>query len=186
MEEIKEGYIRVSDLLDVWTDFKHIDPHVLENKARIGTNVHEKISAELNGYFIDLAPDEEGYFESWLRWYEKNDKTPYLEWERRFYSDEFLVTGQVDAIKEREDGTIQIIDYKTSASPSLERWGFQAGWYYLLAKENGYDVEPEVTILNLKKDGKAAKEYKIQCDKALLHVCVSALYPYRYFKCRQK
>ena len=55
--EIKEGYTRVSEILGKRSDFSMIDPQVLANKCRIGTNVHERINLEIQGIFMDSEDD---------------------------------------------------------------------------------------------------------------------------------
>jgi len=181
MEEIKEGYTRVSSILGQWNHLAHIDKDVLANKCRIGTNVHAKIGAEIDGIFLDLEADEEGYFESWNKW-QKEERLDYSQMmtEERFYCDELKITGCVDAIRiEEERGTL--LDYKTSATPNKRMWALQAAFYHYLVKKSGKKIEDEVWFIHLKKDGKVAKVYNFEITPKLWEVCASALHSYRYF-----
>ena len=64
-ELIRPGYTRVSRILQQYTNFDHIDPAVLANKAQIGTNVHTGIQAEdEEGFPYTIGFDEQGYFQS--------------------------------------------------------------------------------------------------------------------------
>jgi hypothetical protein len=176
---IKEGYTRVSEILSPWVNFSHIDPEVLANKARIGTNVHEKISAEESGIYLGLEDDEVPYFESYERWSSSVD-IKVQESERRLYSETFKLTGCVDAIIKSEDKKI-LLDFKTSASPHHKSWGIQGALYHWLCLENNIPLSDEIWFLQLKKNGKAAKLHKYIVDSSLLEAALAAVKIYRYF-----
>ena len=59
MEIIKLGYVRVSTILSQWDRFSAIPKDILDNKVRIGTNVHKHI--ELYNSFLpyDAENDED-------------------------------------------------------------------------------------------------------------------------------
>ena len=61
-------YARVSDIIRPFCCFGHIDPVVLDNKARIGTEVHKLIADDLDGEFVIPSDETRGYFNSYLRW----------------------------------------------------------------------------------------------------------------------
>lgn len=176
MEEIKEGYTRVSEVLSQWNQFAHIDPHVLANKCRIGTEVHEKISLEEAGIFIETSEDTKGYLKSWVKWKEESEME-IIETEKRLYCEELKITGCLDAYTSGET----IIDYKTSASANKKMWAIQASFYNYLANANGWETADEVMFLHLRKDGKKAKEVWVHCTEELWEVAKSALHTYRYF-----
>lgn len=182
MEEIKEGYTRVSQIIGQWNQYSHINPQVLANKCRIGTEVHEKIAAEVQGIFLDTNEDCEGYIESWIKWREDFPKPlHYAETEKRLYCDELMITGAVDAIIEAGDLRV-ILDYKTSATPNKKTWALQAAFYhYLVNKEREGETDPYVWFVHLKKDGKKAKNIEIHCTEELWEAAKSALHTYRYF-----
>lgn len=179
--EIKEGYTRVSSILGQRNSFAHINKQVLANKCRIGTNVHAKIGAEIDGIYLDLQPDEEGYFESWRKWWEDAGINPEIvESEERFYCDKLKLTGCVDAIVEAQN-VVLIIDFKTSASANKKMWALQAAFYHYLVSQSGREIDNEVWFVQLKKDGKRAKLHKFEITPALWKVCECELHSYRYF-----
>lgn len=181
MEEIKEGYTRVSEILSQWNQYAHIDPDVLANKCRIGSEVHEKIAAEVEGIYIETGEDCKGYIGSWIKWGEKyKDAVSYLDTEKRFYCDELKITGAVDAVIEAGELTV-ILDYKTSAQAHKKTWALQASFYHYLATKNGVEMDPYVWFVHLKKDGKKAKNVEVHCTEELWEVAKSALHTYRYF-----
>ncbi len=181
MEEIKEGYTRVSSILGQWNHLAHIDKNVLDNKCRIGTEVHQKIGAEADGIFIETGRDTLGYILSWSTWKnECNEGAKYIATEKRFYCDELKITGCVDAIMEIGDLRV-LVDYKTSATANKKMWALQGAFYHYLATKNGIDLDPHVWFIHLKKDGKKAKEIEIHCTEELWEVAKSALHAYRYF-----
>lgn len=179
MTEIKEGYTRVSSIVGQWNNFAHIPKHILENKCRIGRNVHEKIAADFNGIFLDLQADESPYYESWLAWRETHELRRCFP-ESRMYCDKLKITGAID-LMEKIGNKFLVIDYKTSATVNIKTWSMQAAFYHYLAKENGFHPTDNVLFLNLKKDGSEAVEHRISITDELWATCESALRCYRYF-----
>jgi len=181
MKNIKEGYLRVSDILSVWCDFSNIDPYVLSNKCRIGTNVHAKIAAQKELIYIELQEDEKGYYDSWIKCKEKYFKDcETIEAEKRLYCERLKITGCIDCLI-KKDRKNYVIDYKTSARPNLKTWSLQAAFYHYLCRVNDYVIEPYVFFVQLKKDGKTAKIHKISIDDELRRTAEAALKIYRYF-----
>lgn len=181
-----EGYTRVSSIIGQWNHLAGIDPWVLENKARIGTEVHEKITADLEGIFVEETEEIMGYIKSWMA-FSKEDAKEYknIMTEQRFFCDELKITGQIDGIFENEKGEKFIIDYKTSASAHKKTWFLQAAFYWYLAKKNGLDISDKVIFVNLKKDGKKAKSHEFHCDEKIWKICLAALETFRYFNVDQ-
>ncbi len=176
---IKEGFTRVSEILAQWDRFGHIDPFVLENKQRIGTNVHAMISSKKEGFWFELEEDEQGYYESWQKWVDKIKPT-ILEAEKRYHNEAFQLTGAVDAIIKVEEKEI-IVDYKTSASPAKKSWALQGGFYHFLAVQERLTLSDEYWFVRLKKDGSCAITTKFTITSDVLEVCFAALRTYRYF-----
>ena len=116
MEEIKKGYTRVSEIVSVPGMFDMIPPDVLENKVRIGTNVHEAIHMDFLGFVPDLAEDEKGYYDSYLEWKGMAKVTTAMS-EDRFYDDALMITGAIDGLLRfpYEDNLVAV-DWKTSAT----------------------------------------------------------------------
>ena len=182
MQDIKEGYTRVSDILGQWNHLSHIDPNVLENKCRIGTNVHNCISAEINSIYMPLEEDEKGYYDSWLEWHEKYKKSiAFIANEKRFYCDEYKITGCVDAIIALEGEGQVLVDYKTSSTANKKIWALQAQFYIYLAGKNGYSLQGGAWFLKLKKNGKLPTQYSFYPTPDLWKTCKGAIFNYRYF-----
>jgi len=184
MEEIKEGYTRVSQIIGQWNQYAHIPKHVLKNKCRIGSEVHQKIEGEIEGFFVDISEDAQGYFDSWEKWTQEIEKNSYFDYlisEKRYYCDELKITGCIDALVDFA-GWTGILDYKTSAQVHPKSWALQASfYYYFLHKYEEYDIEPAVKFIHLQKDGSCAKEIEIKCTNELWEVAQSSLHTYRYF-----
>lgn len=178
--EIKEEYTRVSKILNQWNQLAHIDPKVLSNKCRIGTNVHEKINAELQGIFLDLREDEKNYFHSWEKWWKESEMSSNLVCtEKRFYCDSLKITGCVDALVKGKNG-MHVVDYKTSHSVNKKIWPLQGAFYRHLASLSGDKISPDVWFVKLAKDGKKGRVYHFEIDDYIWDVCQSALETFRY------
>lgn len=182
MEEIKEGYTRVSEIVGQWNHLAHIPKHIIENKAQIGTEVHDQICAMVNGIYLETPEEAQKYLGSFLGWWnEVRNNIEILETEKRFYCDIYKITGKVDAIVSTGNKLI-VLDYKTSSQPNEKLWALQGGFYYYLAREHCYDVEDCVWFLHCQKDGSPAEVIPIQITPEIWEVCESALKTFHYLK----
>ena len=179
---IKENYIRVTELLRPWQNFGNIPQSILDAKAEIGTNVHEAISCHSIGLPIPILTDrEQKYFESYLKWEELNEPT-FLCTEQRYYLDDLMLTGQIDAIVSfpgREEG--RIIDFKCSANASEMHWQIQLGWYYILATKSGIGVNRNTFVIQLKDTGAPAKSYPFEITNEVIRICHAVYSSYTHF-----
>lgn len=191
MSAIKAGYTRISDILATLKDRTHINQMVLMDKAEIGTEVHSNIHMEeigcpttfsifpvrnpITGYILREEQRGKGYFESYLKWREDN-KLPYKLMEERFYDDELMITGQVDAICDNA-----LIDFKCSYTPDLEIWPMQAHFYWYLLKQNGIQVD-RFLFIQLKKDGKNPAIHEFAFDENILSRCIEEAISYNEAK----
>lgn len=180
--EIKKGYIRVTDMLKPWMDFSTIPKEVLDYKAEIGTNVHEAINMHVLGLPLPRMTDrEQKYFDSYLKWEEAEEPT-FLCSEQRYYDDDIMVTGQVDAIVSfpgRNQG--RILDFKTSSKASPLHWHLQLGWYSWLAKKNGLKVDETACMLQLRDNGTPAKAHNFIIDGKITELCLELHHIYTHF-----
>jgi hypothetical protein len=155
---VHEGkeYARVSDILRSFCNFDHIDPGVLANKARIGTEVHQAIADDIAGGFPLLSDDCQGYYESYCKWV-KQVCPVYERSEERYFNDEYMITGQIDAVINGEGLSLALlptlVDFKTSAQESKQTWPMQAHLYNYLLATNGVCVGPKYLFIKLSKDG---------------------------------
>ena len=153
-EIIKTGYTRVSKILGMFQDFSHIDPNILKLKCEIGSQVHNAIEAHYKKEFYPTCLRAQEYYAGFKNALEgelQNYKPILLE--KRFYSEELLLTGRIDGIFENE-GKKTLIDYKTSAQANKKVWGLQLALYCMLMKENGIADVSQAKVLHLKRDGK--------------------------------
>lgn len=155
MEEIREGYTRVSEIVGWFkaNELAKIDPDTLRKKCELGTNVHSAIAQYEEGVYVPLDEKEEGYFKSFLKW---NEDAALLvqHSEQRFYCDELKVTGAIDCVGiDMETAKPYIIDFKTSATKDLRGWALQGAFYHHLATVNQIYVAPTVRFIQLDKNG---------------------------------
>jgi PD-(D/E)XK nuclease superfamily protein len=192
-EVLLEGYPRVSDFLRSVPDveigkdgkinfvFKYhtIDQQVLENKQRIGTNVHHAISSHLNDcYCPPLSDDEKGYFDSFLLYCNVLKLKPLLT-ETRFHCHDLKISGQIDLINSTSKGAM-LIDFKTSAVVDKKKWPLQGAFYWYLCHKNGIELKEEVLFLQLMKDGSKPNAYYFNIDEKLKSAMLSVINIYRY------
>jgi len=158
MKEIKDGYLRVTEVLKPFVSFDHINPVVLQKACERGTRVHRYAELYAKGeYFPEPEPELAGYVKSFTRWFDEMvEEVLYLE--LRLYDDNLRITGQVDLIARLRgcsDSSV-VIDYKTAANASLS-WNLQLAAYKHLVI--GYEgLYPHRRIaLQLFKDGSFPK-----------------------------
>ncbi len=173
---IKDGkeYARVSEILKPFSDFSHIDPEVLANKCRIGTQVHAAIESEISGDFPILQEDSSGYFKSFEKW--RLEIGPFFQMsEARYFSQKHMITGQIDALVEfNGDDPLVLIDFKTSAQEGAS-WPLQGHLYAMLLQENGIEVQPRYLFIKLDKFGWMPKVFEYKFDKNLQSKCLKAI-----------
>jgi hypothetical protein len=176
---LKDGreYARVSEILSPINDFSHIDPEVLANKCRIGTQVHAAIEAEIKGEFPVLTEDTWGYFKSFLRW--RDELNPFFEQsEQRYFCDHYRMTGQIDALVRFAPGNSPIlIDFKTSAQEGTT-WPLQAHLYDLLLGMNDIERGNHYLFIKLDKMGGFPKVFHYKYDLNLQRKCLNIIDEY--------
>lgn len=179
---IREGYIRVSEILAQWDRFGGIDPDILCKKAALGTAVHDAINGDSANIFLPLKDDEKGYFESFQKW-KKLVGAEIVETEVRLYCDKLKITGCIDAlVKLPGVEQLVIVDYKTSANESDKIWPMQGAFYHYLASQNGKKPAPNLLFIKLNKDGMQPKVYTYFYSTPLMNVCMAAYTTFMYLK----
>lgn len=125
--------------------------------------VHSYCEAIMNnlGEF-EIPKAYQGYIDSFKLWWGEGREL--LACEQRFYSDELMLTGQVDIIYKKGDKTY-IADLKTSYAPS-DTWEVQGCAYAYLANQNGYDVDG-IEFIHLDKSGRPPTVYEFPIDEDL-------------------
>jgi hypothetical protein len=168
-------YARVSEILSPFNDFSKILPNVLSRKALIGTNVHSAIDDEISGVFPCLREEEISYFNSFIGWKDKvNPK--FIERETRYYNDEKMITGRIDAlIKFKDIGRPVLLDFKTSAQESPIVWPMQAHLYAYLLKKAGKEISDIYLFVKLDKFGKLPKVFVYKYQEEVMEKCHEAI-----------
>ena len=178
MEEIKQEYTRVTEILSLYNNFDAIRPEVLQHAADRGTSVHNYCACiARDEYFPD--PDEEAspYIQSFREWFEKMvDKVELVE--KRLYNDDLMLTGAIDLVCTiRGSSTPVVVDIKTPQAKSRS-WNLQLAAYRYLYGEN---EDPRRIALQLQKTGKIAKIVEYRDHERDWKLYLSALQLYRYF-----
>lgn len=161
-------YLRVTEILYPFSGLAMVNPAVLQHAADRGTRVH-KICEGIASGLGELAVNEEcaGYVESFKKWW--GNGRDVVEMEKRFYDDEFCITGQVDFILREPEGLV-ICDLKTSSAPS-KTWLAQGCAYAYLAKSAGYDIQG-IQFIHLNKHGREAKVHSYEYDEDFFFSCL--------------
>lgn len=171
-------YVRVSEIASISGQFDGIDKQVVENKAKIGTNVHKFISQEINGEFPIVTGKESGYFQSFKRW-EEMVRPKFTASEERYYCDKKRLTGCIDALVEfeGEEETV-LVDFKTSAQESPITWPMQAHLYYYLLSKSGKMISKNFIFLKLNRYGYLPTIFQYKLDNRLLDRCLQLVDDY--------
>lgn len=172
-DTIKPGYVRVSHVLKKYTSFGHIDPEVLQAKADLGTVVHKAITADCLGDFPMLTDKKQvGYYLSFDKW-KRAVKPEVKKMEERYYDDELMLTGEVDAIVQLPGSDEHVlIDYKCSASVNHEYFSRQATLYYHLLQVNGVAVADHFLWIQLDRYGNLPKIHRYKLSQQTLSECI--------------
>lgn len=174
-EKSRENYLRVTTVLYPFSGLDKIDPEIVNRAAKRGTKVHRICEAIASGLGEHGVDDEcRGYVDSFKKWFESG--IDIVEIERRFWDDEFCITGQVDFIIRLTDGSLAIVDLKTSSKVS-KTWRGQGSAYAYLARKAGFDIK-HIMFLHLSKTGGNAKVYSYPVDDAFFF---SIYNTYKYF-----
>lgn len=188
-EEILPGYTRVTDIVNIVNIVYRVTeglgfapPEILDKAAAKGTRVHDAIESHYKGIPTELPVAEQGYFDSFLKWDESMCFPMPILQEKRYYRDDLMVTGKVDAIFSFKGGLdLKIIDFKTSNDESPKTWPLQAAFYYYLMMPH-LRVIDRVTFLKLDKKGKMPQVYEYKIGAEEWETCKSALQVYRWLK----
>lgn len=149
-------YVRVSDILSSLQSFGHINPEVLEAKAKIGTDVHQAIVDDCAGEFPILETNRAAaYFGS----YKMGNFGTKIRQVPRLFCDKLLITGECDGLLNTGEKHETLIDWKCTAGANVKIWTLQAHFYWYLLQQNGYTVGDNMMWVNLKHT-KVGDEYK--------------------------
>lgn len=182
-EEIKDGYTRVSEILDPFSKFKYsmIPPEVLANAADRGTRVHDYCNSYANNIFLShIDEDCEGYVKSFIKWYDDNVEK-LISSEERIYNNEYMLTGKYDMIvRLKNDHRNTLIDIKTPVQSSRS-WALQLSAYEILIRaDSGVPIHRRI-VVQLPKSGGKSKQIEYEDHKKDQNLFLSALHLYHHF-----
>jgi len=176
----QENFTRVTEILNPFTKFEHIEPAVLEKACERGSMVHRYCELYLKNLLIEpVREDCKPYFDSFLEWI-NFIKPEILHVEKRVYCEELKITGQIDLVcKYRNSSDIYIIDFKTpvQASPT---WALQTSAYKYLAEKEFKIKIANRGCLMLDRKGYIPK-FKMYDNEKDFELFSKALELYRFF-----
>jgi len=158
-EEIREGYFRVTQVLQPYSSYAEIPHHILVKAQNRGIRTHKVCEMYmLDEYFPYPDDDIAGYFESFKHWYDDDIIDRLVCVELRLYNDLLRITGQIDIVGVlKGDTSPSVIDIKTSQTPT-KSWPLQLAAYRHLYNES--DEKSKVKrrlVVQLNKEGKPPK-----------------------------
>jgi len=188
-DEIPYGYTRVSTILsmipsktkDGWEmGFAKIDPEMLANKARIGTEVHNCIDAWAKNDFYPLPDDCKGYFDSFLLWADLVKLVP-IESEMRLFDEHQMITGKIDMIGQTMDSKVwRLFDFKCTVCEDAKKWPLQACAYWDLLRHKLYAIDMSPLFVKLDKDGGMPKVFEYKIDPVVQTSWIAAINLYKW------
>jgi hypothetical protein len=187
-DEIRPGYTRVSTILDPLYPKAGIPEEVLQNKCRIGDEVHRAIFLHASGFPTLLSPDAQPYFDSFLRWEESSQMKIVLKYsEQRYYDNQWMITGKIDALVNLpEEEQMVMCDWKTTSSytdSTKLSWRLQGNFYrYLLERNEIPNVHSKLLFVQLLKDGKKPRVREIEYTQDNLLMCRLGVQYYRHYE----
>jgi PD-(D/E)XK nuclease superfamily protein len=171
-------YARVSDILKPFTNFSHIDPAILANAARRGTEVHKAILDDIEDRFPCFSVDCACYYESFSRW-NHAVKARYIHNEKRFFCDRHMITGQIDSVAQFQNKEgLTLIDFKTSSKENPVTWPMQAHLYYYLLQQNQIQITPPFLFIKLNKKGSLPQIFSYSFREEVMSQCIDAIEKY--------
>lgn len=168
-----KAYHRVSAILqDKFDSYKNAPENKKNEKARIGTNVHNAILSMMYKNIVMVQEREKPYFASYLRWY--NHMKPIVaEPEMRLYCDDLHISGQIDCLVTIRGEKLPILlDYKC-VSAKIKSWKYQAHFYQYLLKKNNYKVGNRMIFLALNAKGKDPIARCYEFDPKTENACIN-------------
>lgn len=158
MKKIQDNeYIRVTQLLEAFSNFSNIPKDMVEAASERGSAVHDLCNLYALDSLIEPIPEKiKGYFESFKNWFDDHVERV-IQTEERLDHSELFFTGKYDLLCTLKDDPTKIvlIDYKTSATPS-KTWQLQSAAYSILIEDQKDMIVDRRLVLMLQKDGSSA------------------------------
>jgi len=119
--------------------FDSVDPVILANAARRGTEVHRTIEFYERAGISETDDEMQPYLTNYIE-FKCESGLVVLEQEVVLYDKEAGFAGTLDMFVEGKGNEIGIVDIKTPKSMSKRKWAIQLAGYKRLAEANGYGV----------------------------------------------
>lgn len=152
-EEIKPGYVRVSDVASAYANHHKVPKNVLDYAADRGTQVHKIIDYIMNDIpvpedmYMFSGKSIKGYVDSWEKYRNKMCYGKLLHQEERFDDDILKLTGKPDLVVQGIDRNY-IVDWKCTKAAG-KHWELQASGYGFLL----FKYTPAIVFVRLCQDG---------------------------------
>lgn len=188
MEELDPKWIRVSSILSLMPTLEdgkwgypmqRIDQEVLQRKADLGSKVHEMIAADLRREFVIMEGKVEGYFNSYMIWYDIVQPEA-LHVEKRFYYEPMNLTGCADLVMRTKEDRYHLVDFKCTVQPDHVKWPIQAALYRFLMGVNGTKTDKEVYFVQLHADGSEPTVHTYIITDQIVQTAISLYNMYVY------
>lgn len=179
-------YPRVTEVLRPFSFIHNVARDVLAKAAERGSTVHALCASTANGAWVPATlVDEEfrGYIKSFNLWASAQVEEFRIV-EKRFTSETFQYTGQLDFVVQARDGNLYLVDIKTSSSHQ-KTYALQMAAYHGLLLEQGIVVKAALLVY-LDKEGGFPKIYVVEELDAQFLSFQACLKCYYYFKIRNE
>jgi hypothetical protein len=121
----------VTRIISPYVDYSMVPEGVLLRATERGLRVHQACAMIARGGFPVVSPDDQGYLDSFCRWFEYVNRVLAVEEELR--DEQLGVVGHPDLIVELRDGRIIVPDLKTPVT-KRKTWKLQLALYQWLAR----------------------------------------------------
>lgn len=157
-EEIKPGFVRISDVASAYAGYGKVPQAVLNYAADRGSKIHSIIADLMNDIvvkedrYVFCGKSVQPYLDSWQKFYDTLNIEKIEMQEERLYDDELMTTGQPDLVAVI-NGERVLIDWKATSSVGAH-WELQAAGYHELLRANQWAIN-KMIFVKLDKDGGA-------------------------------
>lgn len=164
IQEVKDGYTRISAIASAFAGYGSIPKHVLDRAAARGSCVHSLIFDHMNDITIPserwdfMGAPLNGYFDSFLSFWKQYEGADILLQEQRINDDKLMLTGEPDLLIKHNHKTI-LIDWKCSHAVG-KHWQLQASGYSHLINT----WIDKIVFVKLDKNGKDPVVTEFQAD----------------------
>lgn len=171
-----KDYARVSEIIQGFSKFPNL-PSALANRERkavIGTCIHEAISDWVQKEFPFLTKDAVPYFSSFLQWHAAVEPK-IIETEERYFCDELMITGCVDALVKFDKDILTLVDFKCTAKEEPTTWKMQAHLYHYLVSKAGKTLSKKMQFIQLSPKAILPRVYTYVWTQSIHDKCLKAV-----------